>query len=45
MIEAIEAGARAVEEVNKKTAVGSGGCGGKRCGVKIKKMLEEYRRD
>ncbi|MCT4621309.1 MAG: (2Fe-2S)-binding protein [Marinisporobacter sp.] len=44
-MEAIESGDKTVEEVNNKTGADSSGCGGKRCGVKIKEMLEEYRRD
>lgn len=38
---AIENGARTVEEVNKATGSGSGGCGGKRCSIKIKELLNE----
>lgn len=38
---AIENGARTVEEVNKATGSGGGGCGGKRCSIKIKELLNE----
>jgi len=39
---AIENGARTVEEVKKATGAGSGGCGGKRCILKIEEILKEY---
>jgi len=39
---AIENGARTVEEVKKATGAGSGGCGGKRCTLKIEELLKEY---
>lgn len=41
---AIREGARTVEDVNNKVGSGSGGCGGKRCGVKIQELLEQYDR-
>ncbi|WP_027626029.1 (2Fe-2S)-binding protein [Clostridium lundense] len=37
----IKAGAKTVEEINKITGSGSGGCGGKRCKCRIEKLLEE----
>lgn len=40
---AINEGASSVEEVNKATGSGSGGCGGRRCSIKINELLEEYR--
>lgn len=39
--EAIRAGAKTVEEVNKITGSGSGGCGGKRCRCKIEELLDQ----
>lgn len=42
---AIENGAKTVEEVNKATGSGSGGCGGRRCSVKIKELLGELVKD
>ena len=39
---AINDGASTVEEVNKVTGSGSGGCSGRRCSVKITELLEEY---
>lgn len=37
---AIENGAKTVEEVNKVTGSGSGGCGGRRCSVKIEELIK-----
>lgn len=39
---AIENGAKTVEEVNKATGSGSGGCGGRRCSVKIEELIKQY---
>ncbi len=39
---AIENGAQTVEEVNKATGSGSGGCGGRRCSVKIEELIKQY---
>ncbi|SHH77417.1 (2Fe-2S)-binding protein [Clostridium grantii] len=39
---AINDGASTVEEVNKITGSGSGGCSGRRCSIKITELLEEY---
>lgn len=41
---AIREGARTVEDVNSKVGSGSGGCGGRRCSVKIQELLEQYER-
>ncbi len=38
--EAIKAGADSLEEVQRVTGAGSGGCKGNRCGPKIKELLE-----
>lgn len=40
---AINEGASTLEEVNKATGSGSGGCRGRRCSIKINELLEEYR--
>jgi bacterioferritin-associated ferredoxin len=40
---AIENGATTVEEVNKATGSGSGGCGGRRCSVKIEELIKQYK--
>lgn len=39
--EAIALGAKTVEEVNRATGSGSGGCGGRRCGPKIEVLLQQ----
>ena len=39
---AIEDGADTVEKVWKATNTGNGGCKGRRCGEKIKALLQEY---
>ncbi|CAM3020920.1 (2Fe-2S)-binding protein [Hathewaya histolytica] len=41
---AIRYGAKTVEEVNAKVGSGSGGCGGRRCSVKIQELIEQYER-
>lgn len=38
--EAIKNGASTLEEVQRATGAGSGGCGGKRCTPKILELLE-----
>ncbi len=38
--EAIKGGADTLEEVQRVTGAGSGGCKGNRCGPKIKELLE-----
>ena len=40
-LEAIEAGARSLQEINNILGSGSGDCNGERCGQKIKKLLCE----
>lgn len=42
MKEAIKSGATTVEEVQKATGAGSGGCSGRRCTPKIEVLLERY---
>lgn len=37
---AIKDGAKTVDEVNKATGSGSGGCKGNRCGCKIEELLK-----
>ena len=39
LIEAIEDGATCFENVARKTGIGNGSCGGKRCGVKVAALL------
>lgn len=39
--EAIKAGAKTVEDVNRITGAGSGGCKGKRCRCKIEELIEQ----
>ena len=39
---AIKNGAYTLQEVQKATGAGSGGCGGRRCTPKIESLLEEY---
>ena len=41
ILEAIEEGAATYEEIARITGIGSGDCGGKRCGKKVKEILEE----
>lgn len=41
LIEAIEDGATTVEEVARRTGIGDGSCGGRRCGVKVEILLEK----
>jgi bacterioferritin-associated ferredoxin len=40
---AINEGASTVKDVNRITGSGSGGCGGRRCSIKINDLLEEYK--
>lgn len=42
MKDAIANGARTVEEVQKATGAGSGGCSGRRCTPKIQELLDKY---
>jgi bacterioferritin-associated ferredoxin len=39
LLEAIESGANSFEEIAKKTGIGNGDCGGKRCRAKVKELL------
>jgi bacterioferritin-associated ferredoxin len=39
---AIANGAKNIEEVNKATGSGSGGCNGRRCSIKINELLKQY---
>ncbi|WP_291576726.1 (2Fe-2S)-binding protein [Clostridium sp. UBA4548] len=39
---AIANGAKTVEEVNRVTGSGSGGCKGRRCSVKIAELIKQY---
>lgn len=39
---AIEEGAVTVEQVQKKTGAGSGGCSGRRCTPKIQQLLDDF---
>lgn len=39
---AIANGAQTVEDVNKATGSGSGGCKGRRCSVKIDELIKQY---
>jgi bacterioferritin-associated ferredoxin len=40
--EAIRQGARSVEEVQRSTGAGSGGCGGRRCTQKIQDLIDQH---
>jgi len=40
--EAIRKGAKTMQEVQKATGAGSGGCGGRRCTPKIEDLLQQY---
>jgi NAD(P)H-nitrite reductase large subunit len=41
VLKAIQAGARTFEAVSKRTGVGTGPCGGRRCGTMVRGMLGE----
>ena len=41
VIEAIDSGAKTLEDVNKETGTGSGGCKGARCASVIEEILGE----
>lgn len=41
ILEAIEEGASTFEEIARRTGIGRGDCGGKRCGRKIAEMLRQ----
>lgn len=40
ILEAIEEGAFTFEDIARKTGIGSGDCGGKRCGAKVAEILD-----
>jgi len=40
-LKAIQAGAKTFETVSKRTGVGTGPCGGRRCGTLVRGMLGE----
>ncbi|HEX9661599.1 MAG TPA: (2Fe-2S)-binding protein [Candidatus Binatia bacterium] len=41
VLKAIQAGAKTFEQVRKRTGVGTGPCGGRRCGTMVRGMLGE----
>lgn len=41
VLKAIQAGAKTFEQVSKRTGVGTGPCGGRRCGTLVRGMLGE----
>jgi bacterioferritin-associated ferredoxin len=41
VLKAIQAGAKTFEQVSKRTGVGTGPCGGRRCGSMVRGMLGE----
>ena len=41
VVKAIQAGAKTFEQVSKRTGVGTGPCGGRRCGSLVRGMLGE----
>ncbi|HEY5542277.1 MAG TPA: (2Fe-2S)-binding protein [Candidatus Binatia bacterium] len=41
VVKAIQAGAKTFEQVSKRTGVGTGPCGGRRCGSMVRGMLGE----
>lgn len=45
LIQAIEDGAVSFEEVARKTGIGDGPCGGKRCGEKVARLLGQERKE
>jgi len=40
ILEAIAADCKSFEEIARKTGIGNGSCRGKRCGEKVKELLE-----
>lgn len=40
---AIKQGAKTIEEVNKVTGSGTGGCKGRRCSPKIQELLKDFK--
>lgn len=41
---AIKQGARTYKEVAARTGIGGGSCGGRRCGRKVKELLDRYKK-
>ena len=41
ILEAIEQGATSFEEIARITGIGQGDCDGKRCGKKVKELLQQ----
>jgi bacterioferritin-associated ferredoxin len=41
VLKAIQAGAKTFEQVSRRTGVGTGPCGGRRCGTMVRGMLGE----
>ena len=41
VLKAIQSGAKTFEQVSKRTGVGTGPCGGRRCGTMVRGMLGE----
>jgi bacterioferritin-associated ferredoxin len=41
VLKAIQAGAKTFEQISKRTGVGTGPCGGRRCGAMVRGMLGE----
>jgi len=41
VLKAIQAGARTFEQISKRTGVGTGPCGGRRCGSMVRGLLGE----
>jgi len=41
VLKAIQAGAKSFETISKRTGVGTGPCGGRRCGTMVRAMLGE----
>lgn len=44
LLEAIEEGADSFEAVARKTGIGDGDCGGKRCRLKVEELLADHDR-
>jgi bacterioferritin-associated ferredoxin len=42
ILAAIEGGADTFEEIARKTGIGDGDCGGKRCREKVAEILDKY---
>ncbi|MBF0274667.1 MAG: (2Fe-2S)-binding protein [Nitrospinae bacterium] len=40
ILEAVAAGCRSFEEIKSKTNIGNGSCQGRRCGAKVKEILD-----